>query len=449
VTTGALSGRLGLFARLWGVAMVAHVVGNWSQPDLPKAVAWVNVAVGLWGLWLAVRPTRVNLLVGSALILVSLLHEIPVTGSHWMLAGLAGLAVLVTRATPGTTEPALRWVLLAFYVFAAFSKLNSGFVEPDVSCAVFYANQSLGEVGLGPVGGQASHAVIWASLATELSVPVLLAFRRTRYWGVVLALLFHGLISFDHGQHFYDFTAVLLPLFLLFLPEPAITSLTSLPAKLPAGVRRLVAGGLIVAGAISVVFAMRATDAFALHWLRNVPFVAWIPFYVAVVGTVLAARPRPEPSALRLSPAAAVVVALVAFNGLAPYLELKTAFSFNMYSNLQMVDGASNHLLVGGSLPLRHGYRDPVQIVATSDPGLRPYQAQGYLVAYPQLRRYLSQHRDISLTFRQAGRVRTVNPVSADPVLVDPGPWWWRYLPLRAVDTRDPPRCQTGFLPAL
>ena len=54
---------------------------------------------------------------------------------------------------------------------------------------------------------------------TELSVPVLLAFTRTRRVGVLLALVFHTIISLDFDQHFYDFTAALVMLLCLFLPE--------------------------------------------------------------------------------------------------------------------------------------------------------------------------------------------------------------------------------------
>jgi hypothetical protein len=30
--------RLSLFTRLFGIALVAHVVGNWFQPDIPAPV---------------------------------------------------------------------------------------------------------------------------------------------------------------------------------------------------------------------------------------------------------------------------------------------------------------------------------------------------------------------------------------------------------------------------
>jgi hypothetical protein len=291
-----------------------------------------------------------------------------------------------------------------------------------------------------------AHLVAYGSLLTELSIPILLAIRRTRFWGVVLALCFHGVISLDHGQHFYDFTSVLLPLFVLFLPERPAAAVEGLFAFGSPRVRRLVAAAWVSVAVLCLVMALRPLSSFTLDWLRNVPIVVWIPFYVAIVVTVIRSRSPGERVPLALTPVALAVVVAAALNGAAPYAEVKTAFSFNMYSNLQVADGDSNHFIVRRGFPLRDGYADPIEIVSTTDPGLAAYQQLGWLVAYPEFRRYLAGHSSTVVTFRQAGQVRTVTPQAP---LGDAGPWWWRYAPLRALDTHDPPRCQDSFLPAL
>ncbi len=48
---------------------------------------------------------------------------------------------------------------------------------------------------------------------------MLLVVRRTRYLGVVVALGFHFMLALDRTHQFYDFSSILLPLFVLFLPE--------------------------------------------------------------------------------------------------------------------------------------------------------------------------------------------------------------------------------------
>ncbi len=65
-------------------------------------------------------------------------------------------------------------------------------------------------------------------------------------------------------------------------------------------------------------------------------------------------------------------------NGLSTYLELKTGYAWNMYSNLETVNGQSNHLLVPGTLALSGVQRDLVRIEATNDRGLALYVTERY-----------------------------------------------------------------------
>ena len=105
---------------------------------------------------------------------------------------------------PWSFAPAARWTLVVFYAFAAFAKLNTGFLDPDTSCAVFYADQALAAARL-PVlapGGVAATALIVTTVLVELAIPLLLAIPPTRHAGVLLGLAFHGLVSLDLAQHF-------------------------------------------------------------------------------------------------------------------------------------------------------------------------------------------------------------------------------------------------------
>ena len=75
--------------------------------------------------------------------------------------------------------------------------------------------------------------------------------------------------------------------------------------------------------------------------LRLLPFVAWIPFAVWLIVTVARGGIGPSSVPMRLpGPVAWVLVGLVVANGLTPYLELKTAYGFNMYANLVTVAGS-------------------------------------------------------------------------------------------------------------
>jgi hypothetical protein len=120
-----------------------------------------------------------------------------------------------------------------------------------------------------------------------------------------------------------------------------------------------------------------------------------------------------------------------------------------MYANLLTAEGESNHLLVRETLPLREGYQNPVEILDSSDPGLLAYRETGYLIAYPQFRQYLVSRPEVRVDYLRGGVTYSVSRVGERTSLAAPVPWWWRYLPLRAIDAQRPPRCQDVFLPAL
>lgn len=429
-----------LLARLFGVALVAHVVGNWHQPDLPSLVGVSELLVGLLGVALLLWPARRLLLAAAAATVLSVVAEIPQMGNHWLLAGLASLTIFVTNGHDPKMGAGLRWLLIVFYGFAALAKLNAGFFDPSTSCAVFYANQSLGSWGVGNLPSATSGVAILSTVLIEVSVVPLLLWRRTRWLGVVVASLFHGLISLDLDQHFYDFTAVLYFLLAAFLPDS-----TASPAGLRPGP---VVKWLVSPAAVSLVlFSVLPPSDLSVQILSVGPFVLWLPFLVVWIRFV--AR-RWEPPAIGWRPglAGGAVVALAFINGLSPYAELKTAYSFNMYSNLLTAQGVSNHLLIRRTFPLRDGYDGPVEIVQSSDPGLEVYRERGYLIAYPQFQQYLVG-RSASITYVRDGVTTTVDDSQAISGLAMSGPWWWRFMPLRALDQRSPPRCQDVFLPAL
>jgi hypothetical protein len=202
-----------------------------------------------------------------------------------------------------------------------------------------------------------------------------------------------------------------------------------------------------VIGVLVTVFANFPLTVGSLWFLQTASFVWWIPYLLAVIW-VAAGTVAPRPLDWRIGPAGVVLVALVVLNGLTPYLELKTAYGWNMYSNLVTVDGESNHLLVRDTLPLRSGHQNLVAISASDDPGLQAYAEGGYLLPWPSLRTYLAANPAVSLTYERGGEVVEVAS-AADSGLADPVPRWWRWMPLRAVHADKPARCQTFFLPAL
>jgi hypothetical protein len=347
-------------------------------------------------------------------------------------------------------EPGLRLVLLAGYAFAAFAKLNSAFLDPMVSCAAFFADQTSRSL-LGPPippGSTAAAVAVVGTVAVELSIPVLLVLSRTRPFGVALGLAFHTLISFDLGQHFYDFTAVLVALFLLFLPPSFAARLAGRLRRLPEGLRDVLGASGVAAALVLVALAVGGPAPL----LPFVAFPAWAAYALTLLAAVLVGLRRrgtvtwpPPGMAWRPTPMAAVVVALALVNGVLPYLGVKTAYGYTMYSNLALADGRSNHLLVPGAVQLRD--EDLVVIVRSDDARLAAYAEQGWALPVPNLVAFAAEHPDVRAELSVAsGSPREVRIGDLVPADV---PSWWRWAPLRAVDMQAPARCQAVFLPLL
>lgn len=463
---------LALFAVLWALAAVWHLLGNtltapaWAQGFLALGVGLVLLRPG--------APLPLAVLASGGLL--TMWEEAPLLGNHWLLAGFVNLAILLAVGVGAARRrvgdradladrlfPAARLSLLGFYAFAGFAKLNSSFFDRSVSCAVFYFHESTSSIGLGGLhaGGDAwvERGVIIATVLVELSIPLLLVVRRTRTVGVLLGLVFHSVLAVDRSHQFFDFSAVLFPLFVLFLPPSSGTWVAervgSIRARLALrheGVPARAHLALVAVPVTAAVFV--AIDVVSPRWGVDIGWWPWQVYAAGMIGTTVAFL-RQHPAAAppgHLRPHHLLFLAvplLVVFNGLTPYLELKTGYGWNMYANLQMVDGTSNHLIVRRSLPLTDEQKDLVRILDTNAPGLGRYVANGYGLTWRQLRAYLAKHPRVRITYERGGETVALQQASDRPELVEPVPAWREKVQLfRAIDLEEPIRCVPTFGPA-
>jgi hypothetical protein len=382
--------------------------------------------------------------------------DAPVIGNHWVLQGLVSLGLLGAaahvavggrrsgtgfsrRRLAAVALPLVRWSALCFYVFAAFSKLNWGFVDSTVSCANVFADGSLRSFGLpGHLTGGSGwipRVLPWVALSAEVAVPILLVRRRTRYYGLALALVFHSLVSLDRDHPIADFGSYLLASYILFLPPSFFAALGHWVQRRIGIVEKLASALLFVVATLVVVQA-NGRGSFFLRVLAGGRWALWIALDAVVLALALAFLVRvrfkvADDDALGGGvvsplqwPAHArwllVVPALIVFNGLTPYLEVKTAYGWNMYSNLRTVDGDSNHFLVRHTATLSNAQDDMVEILSSSDGGLQDYADRRFALPMLQLRDYLSDHPDAALQFRRRGAVVDVARAGDVPELVEP-----------------------------
>lgn len=393
---------LELFGQLWAAASVFHVLGPSGRAFNvlrdPSPVASSHVALGIAALWLMLRPRGSIQLAGVAMAgLLSAYSEMPFLGSHWMLAALVNVGLIVSLAVARRGRkidrlvlaesflPLARWMFIAFYICAAFAKLNHAFFNPAVSCSTLFGDQILRTL-LVPLQKPMSEQV-WAHLvpvavaSVELSLPVFLASAQLNSVGVMIGLGFHSIIALNRVHIFFDFSAVVSALLILFLPDGFAVAngwrfrRATLASRIPAALAAVLLYGT-VAGPLSPIgrFVGRgrllAWDIFdtilllavGIHWLRT----------RSLSPSIDSGRWTVRPRWL------VAFILCVVLNGVLPYFELRTAFAFNMYSNLTAIGGHSNHFIVTSSFPVGSRHAGLVRIRSSDDPGLSQYRTQGY-----------------------------------------------------------------------
>jgi hypothetical protein len=357
------------------VAALLHVWGNplplqGSASFTPHLRFATTVVMALAACWCLARPGRVRSLdVLCGVVVLKTLTDLPVVPNHQLLLALLSLCWMLSRSVnprrpaevPASFLQAARWTFVIAYGFAAFAKLNTAFLDPEVSCATLLLGSLraawTGDASLSPA---TAGGAIGLTLLIELSVPVLLISRRTRVLGIVLATLFHGALALDPVRHFYDFSAVVLVGVVCFLPSGAMQRWSELYLRtrsLPSALR----GALVVAAiALTVLLGLQRVS-FVEAWLVALLLLAALSvsvIWTAIRGPADHTASPVSARGLRILLATPVAIALVV--GASPYLELRNVTAWNMYSNLRTADGDTNHLLLRRTLPLSDSLSDRV-----------------------------------------------------------------------------------------
>ena len=443
--------------QLWSLAALGHLLGNPRRGGLLHLATdgVANTALAVVALLLLARPQsprlRTMLAAGMA---ISFWFEAPDTGNHWLMAALVSLAALAAQPWRGGDEwwkqfaPSGRVLLIVFYTFAAFAKLNTGFLDTAQSCSRFFANRSLGLFDLPQIepGTSLARAMPIVVIVIEASVPALLLIRPFRRFGIIFAVIFHSVLALDPIQHFYDFTLALIPLFLLFA-SPGVVGTVAAPLRNLSSRAKIEWFALLLA---LVVAPGLTTSSLVVGLSLVAAFALWLGWNAVLIARLLRGRWAPSQLGFRpTSPLLAATILLMAFNGLSPYLGLKSANGFNMYSNLVVGNGSSNHLVVQGTVQLRRSGGDLAIITATSDPGLEQYIDSGFALPMENLRDYLFDHPDAAVTFTRNGELTSTSRAGDMPGLLADAPFWREKLLLfRAVPLGDQAACQPSWLPA-
>ena len=459
------------FTVAWPLALIFHLMANIS--GIPLA-AVLQLGAAVLAVLVLIRPRLSYVLTLATVFPVITYVKAPFIGNHELILAFTALAVLASVLASGdrwptTAFPILRWVLIIAYSSIAISKLNRSFLDPSVSCAAQFADEFSGWLDFRVSEFRSlSLVAIWTTVVVELAIPILLLVRRLRVIGVMVALTFHFILALEPAGHVFDFTATLFPLFLTFAPVEVREYVSDRIGGLAGGHGRsvLAFGSLtVVIAHVVVIVATPAPSWIVAYpvWLLVGTTVLWWVFSAIVsrsraqgnwLGDRVAAR---APLAILVP-----VVALLAANAAAPYLQLRTAAAFNMYSNLETVGVDGDHLLAGGIGGVRS--HDLVLITdAPEDHPLAYYVTEGRAVPADNLR-WFQRNRlavasseelasDDLVTLRWlSGSTGVGGPALLTEIEVGDGGWSellaHKFGFVRAVDLSSPAGCLRSWGPA-
>jgi len=450
--------RLTIFAFLWACQALVHheYYQQWLYLN-----DWAGYLVAILAVAVLLKPSSLPLF--ASMLVASVVYNVqlwPFVKNHILVESLLDLTMLAALAVAFAKErvngqldydarerlfdrfaPVLRAMVIVMYYFAFIAKLNSDFVNPQVSCVAAMYGDLLQRLAFITNADWAKETAIWATLVIEGAIPVLFTFRRTRLLAVVIGLPFHLMLgSIGHRT----FSALAYGVYALFVMD-GLASLVNdwgAWAERRFGRARLdrwrtVASAAVVAGVTGLIAVAKAgyyhaaLGPFAAH---RVAWIVWGLWSLAVGAAYLLAiwriahDPRSERATAEIAPVRWVhVMTLVAvLNGMSQYLGFKTETCFTMYSNLRTEAGVSNHLF----LPpwrLANYQDDLVDVLETDHPELQEYVNRHDLITYFEFRRLTSTtDHDFRVRYRRNGEPERVferrDGVGSDAELMSPQP---------------------------
>lgn len=429
--------RLTLFTFLFAGAIVFHQskLGDWE-------VFSHHAVLVLVALWTMLRPSSMQrLLVLLGVHFVTIVMDLPLVVNHWLLVGMAELGLFIAlgvgrlRGSAWATdrgalhlalEPYLRLQVVFIYFFAALAKVNSAFLDADLSCGVAMVDELFARSPVKPGGSLVDQSAIWGTILIELALPILLSMRRTRLAAIFLGGGFHIILALSGHLPFSGFA---LAFYALFVPDDLPSRWDLVRAarlSLDRAFKQAIAFGhsklafpLVGGGFLALAAGATYVDgrfetagyglAFLVYLVLNL--LAGAALLACVWGNL---RVEYAPHPLRLaSPVWVIGPALVFLNALTPYLGLKTQNSWTMYSNLQTEPGRWNHSLIPEDVRVFGLQDDRVRIVSSSDEDLQEAADEGWEWSLWALRQKAQRDEDFAVTYVSDGR-QTVVRSAAD-----------------------------------
>ncbi|MEN9840679.1 MAG: hypothetical protein RL376_479 [Verrucomicrobiota bacterium] len=297
--------------------------------------------------------------------------------------------------------PLLRAAFPLLYGFSFWAKLNTGFFDPQASCAAVFLVKALNAYGFGAWPGVAEalatgwpqRVAIGLTLGLELALPVLLLWRRTRIWGLVVALGFHAAMGLVPILGISSFSSLAFVCLLPWMPDRAFARWTAKVAPVLAFLARRDGRALVIKGALAgLVGAAIAVEYRFFHPGPHFVNALWLAVSLTPVGLAVWALVAERGAGVGKGEMVAlrprwlwVTLAPVVVLGVSPYLGFGTQGTFTMFSNLRLQGESPNHLVAGPEWFFTR--TEVVRVLGSNQPEFEVYRDGARLLTEPEFRR--------------------------------------------------------------
>jgi hypothetical protein len=429
------------FGVIWGISIILYEVIETVGFREPVSFI-ISILTLLAAIFITVRPKNdLAWVLLSILITTQVVSILPRINNHSVLFAILGVGIAASfiysklahrdrsRGWLQETEPFIRLVFLLGYGAAAIAKLNFGFYNYKISCA----NSIATEVFAWLPFKIPFETFVWLPYlvsASELFVFFGLIFFKTRPWALVVASLFHFVLSLNFVAAGLAFNPALLSMLVFFLPTSATNEFASAYKKLQ--LRKNIKFGMAS-------FYGAALILIIIFW-RIIPFTRAMLLPTFIVELLidaliffaiifLAIRSRKENLQTKLVSVPSwvgwVVVVVLVLNASMPYLGGKTGATLTMYSNLKVEGGTSNHFFIP-RLPIKTQQDDLVKIISSSNPRLEYYAKKNILINFSTLQYIAQRSLNDSVTYERNGVTNQVPAIHLSADLAKMDPFWSR-----------------------
>lgn len=352
------------WARAFALGSLVHI----TLPDFDQP-GWTGPQIleGLGALILLWRPKAVGFVLCFIGTLWPLLFLRDVLTQSMLLTWMAAIGLYGTVGRRQAALDAVVWITAATYWLAALHKVNTDFLNPDISCGQHAVEQVAAHWTWFPNLNPGIELAVLI-IGVEIAIGVLLV--RRSFWAWIIGIGFH-----------VPLTVTLAPAFAFVMFAGYAAALTPRQWVL---IRRVISQRttLVVLGALllGLLEGTGQGEASVVTILKCV-----------VLGSILAVaalahRTTLRPRRLQVSRGPGIVLLLWVLHGLTPYMGVQYQHTAAMLSNLRIDDACHNSLIMPAALVMQDPY---IRITSAEiGAGQRPAREQTLeagLWSYPAL----------------------------------------------------------------